>query len=38
MYDTNTINATFYLLKILFRIKKKKEYYKIIQNIRVDTL
>jgi hypothetical protein len=35
MCDTNTINITFYLLKVLMHKKKKKkcEYYRIIQKI-----
>ena len=33
MCDTNTINMTFYLLKVLDAHKKKCKYYRIIQKI-----
>ena len=33
MCDTNTINVTFYLLKVLHEQKKKYEYCRIIQKI-----
>jgi hypothetical protein len=44
MCDTNTINVTFYLLKVLHALKKKKEKKKSVgivelsKKLRVDTL